>query len=248
MTTNITTATAGVPLLGLLTGRLAPLGAKAVPSGIAKTVRSGRVALTPTGFDGDEQGDRVKHGGPEKAVHHYPFDHYEAWKAELGDIDLLLHPGAFGENLSSQGLTEADVAVGDVFRLGSAIVEVSQGRQPCWKLNERFGRPEVARSVQSSGRTGWYYRVIEAGSVSPDDRLVLIDRRAPEWTIRQIWHYFYVDRLNAAALAQLADLPPLAESWRKYARKRLETREVEDWTKRLTGRAPGDVASAGNAS
>lgn len=228
----------GIPLLALLTGKLVPLGAKGVPSGIAKTARSERVALGVSGFDGDEQGDRVKHGGPEKAVHHYPFDHYEAWRKELGDIGLLRQPGAFGENLSSVGLTEADVAVGDVFRLGSAIVEVSQGRQPCWKLNERFGQPTVAKSVQASGRTGWYYRVIEPGSVAPDDRLVLIDRRAPEWTIRQIWHYFYIDRMNVEALSRIADLSPLAESWRTYARKRLETREVEDWTKRLTGRAP----------
>ena len=109
----------------------------------------------------------MKHGGPEKAVHHYPFDHYEAWRTELGDIGLLRQPGAFGENLSAVGLTEADVAVGDVFRLGSAIVEVSQGRQPCWKLNERFGQPTVAKSVQASGRTGWYYRVIETGLVAP---------------------------------------------------------------------------------
>jgi MOSC domain-containing protein YiiM len=243
MTTHIEIATAGVPLLGLLTGRLAPLGAKAVPSGIAKTARSDGVALGLTGFAGDEQGDTVKHGGPEKAVHHYPHDHYEAWKAELDGTELLQRPGAFGENLSTQGLTEVDVAVGDVFRLGSAVVEVSQGRQPCWKLNERFGQPTVAKSVQTSGRTGWYYRVIETGWVAPDDRLVLIDRRTPEWTIRQIWHYFYIDRMNVEALARLADLSPLAESWRTYARKRLETREVEDWTKRLTGRAAQEPTS-----
>lgn len=243
MKTNDAEPATGTKLLGLLTGRVAPLGAKAVLSGIAKTVRSERVMLGMTGFAGDEQGDTEKHGGPEKAVHHYPFDHYEAWKTELGGIDLLLRPGAFGENMSSQGLTEADVAVGDVFRLGSAIVEVSQGRQPCWKLNERFGRPTVAKAVQTSGRTGWYYRVIEPGPVSSDDRLVLIDRQAPEWTIRQIWHYFYIDRMNVEALSRLAELAPLAESWRKYARKRLETREVEDWTKRLTGRAVGEATA-----
>jgi len=235
MTIHIDAGTAGVPLLGLLTGRLAPLGPKSVPSGIAKTARTESVELGLTGFDGDEQGDTVKHGGPEKAVHHYPRDHYQAWRADLGDIVLLRQPGAFGENLSTRGLIESDVAVGDVFRLGSAVVEVSQGRQPCWKLNERFGQPGVAKSVQTSGRTGWYYRVVETGAVAPDDRLVLLDRRAPEWTIRQIWHYFYVDRMNIEALTCLAELAPLAESWRDYARRRLETREVEDWTKRLTG-------------
>lgn len=242
MTLDTITSPTGTPLLALLTGRLAALGPNAVPSGIAKTARSESVALGLTGFDGDEQGDTVKHGGPEKAVHHYPHDHYDAWSVELGGTDLLRQPGAFGENLSTQGLTEADVAVGDVFRLGSAIVEVSQGRQPCWKLNERFGQPAVAKAVQTSGRTGWYYRVIETGMVAPDARLILIDRRAPEWTIRQIWHYFYIDRMNVEALTHLAELAPLAESWRKYARRRLETRVVEDWTKRLTGVSKADLA------
>ncbi|CAM5218750.1 hypothetical protein BTHI11S_05812 [Bosea thiooxidans] len=137
-----------LPLRGLLIGPARPLGPRGVPSGIAKSRVSGAVALSETGFQGDVQGDPVRHGGPEKAVHHYPFEHYACWARELGPHPLLAAPGAFGENIATIGLTEEDVAIGDVFELGTAIVEVSQGRQPCWKLNERFGRASMARDAR----------------------------------------------------------------------------------------------------
>ena len=228
----------------LLTGSIAPLGSRKAPSGIAKTQTQRPLRLGLTGLEGDAQGDTRNHGGPEKALHHYAFDHYDAWKAELGALPLLDRPGAFGENLSTAGLTEADVAVGDMFRLGTATIEVSQGRQPCWKLNERFGNDRVARRVQSSGRTGWYYRVVEPGMVAPDDALVLIDRKAAEWTIARIWHHFYIDMLNPDALHALSTLAPLAEGWRAYAIRRIEKNAVEDWTRRLTGRDPEVVAQS----
>ncbi len=224
-----------VALLDLRIGAVAPLGARGAPSGIAKRRASGPLLLSPTGLAGDEQGDTIRHGGPEKAVHHYPFDHYAAWTGDLGPHPLLAGPGAFGENFSTLGLTEATVAIGDVFRLGTALIEVSQGRQPCWKLNERFGRPDMARLVQSSGRTGWYYRVLEPGSVSPDDRLVLQERRAPDWTLARIWHTFYIDPLNREELAGIAALDRLAEGWRGHAARRLQSNTVEDWTRRLAG-------------
>lgn len=224
-----------VPLLSLRIGAVAPLGARAVPSGIAKHAADGPLLLLQTGFRGDEQGDTVRHGGPEKAMHHYPFDHYAAWARDLGPHPLLAGPGAFGENLSTSGLTEDTVAIGDVFRLGGAIIEVSQGRQPCWKLNERFGRPDMAREVQTSGRTGWYYRVLETGRVSPEDSLTLQERRAPEWTLARIWRTFYIDPLNRRELAGIAALDRLAEGWRSHAARRLASNTVEDWTRRLAG-------------
>lgn len=222
-----------VPLKELLVGGIKPLGKRAAPSGIAKSPVIRPVALKHGGLEGDAQGDTIRHGGPEKAVHHYPFDHYAAWQREIGPIGLLSRPGAFGENVSTNGLTEDDIAVGDVFRLGSAIVEVSQGRQPCWKLNERFMDKGMARRVQDSGRTGWYYRVLKEGTVAPGDTLTLLERRSPEWTIRRLWHYLYVDTLSEDALRQIAVLPPLAQGWRAYAAKRLASRTVEDWSTRL---------------
>lgn len=226
----------GIPLQALLVGDVRPLGPRGIPSGIAKVNVDRSLSLGPLGLAGDAQGDTKHHGGAEKAVHHYALDHYPSWIAEIGQRAVLETAGAFGENLSTLGLTEDDVSVGDVFALGSAIIEVSQGRQPCWKLNERFAQPDMARRVQSSGRTGWYYRVLQPGEVAPDSRLERIDRAAAAWTIRRIWRVFYVDTLNRTELEELARLPQLAEGWRRHARRRLETGAVEDWTSRLTGR------------
>lgn len=223
----------------LLAGRVRPFGPKGVPSGIEKMAVEGPVRVTTVGLDIDEQGDPKHHGGPEKAIHHYPRDHYAGWCSELAghgaNVDVLEHAGAFGENLSTTDLTEADVCIGDRFRLGTALVEVSQARQPCWKLNHRFGFAGMSRAVQGSGRTGWYYRVIEAGEVAAGDRLVLVARPCPEWSLQRLLHVLYVDRLNIAALAEMAELPVLAESWRKLARQRVANHAVEDMEKRLAG-------------
>ena len=221
----------------LLTGPIAPLAGTSATSAIAKVPVAGRLWLGAGGFEGDTQADRRVHGGPEKAVHHYPFDHYEAWRADLGALPLLEAPGAFGENISITGMTEDMVAVGDVFRLGGALMQVSQGRQPCWKLNHRFGVPDMARRVQDTGRTGWYYRVLGPGMVAPGDDLVLIDRLAPEWTLHRLWRAMYVDRLNRTELETIAALDVLAEGWRRYAQRRLDSGRVEDWRPRLEGKA-----------
>ncbi|HEV7322694.1 MAG TPA: MOSC domain-containing protein [Ensifer sp.] len=224
-----------IPLDALLVGTLSPIDERGTLSGIDKRPAIGPVHLGATGLSGDQQGDLKRHGGIDKAVHHYPRDHYRAWADEIGFLALLEQPGAFGENMSVSGLTERDVAVGDRFRLGGALLEVSQGRQPCWKLNRRFGLADMARRVQQSGRTGWYYRVIEEGVVSAGDVMQRVERRHPEWTIARLWHYLYVDTLNRDALAEIAGLDILPSSWRDYAAKRLQTRAVEDWTRRLDG-------------
>lgn len=228
-----------IPLEALLVGDLTAIDERGTQSGIDKRPVTGPLNLSATGLIGDHQGDLKRHGGVEKAVHHYPGDHYRLWQSEIGPISVLDHPGAFGENLSTSGLTEDDVAVGDRFRLGSAFLEVSQGRQPCWKLNKRFGLNDMARRVQQSGRTGWYYRVIEEGRVCPDDALIMVERLYPAWTIRRLWHYLYVDTMNWDALREIANLAILPGNWRDYASKRLATRTVEDWTRRLEGQQEG---------
>ncbi len=221
----------------VLAGKISPLGPRAAPSGIDKHPVSGKVRVTFEGLDCDAQGDRKVHGGPEKAVHHYPHDHYAIWRDEIGDNPRLETHGAFGENISASGLHEGNVAVGDRFRLGSALVEVSQGRQPCWKLNERFQMPDMAVRVQKTGRTGWYYRVLEEGEVESGDAMERVDRLSPDWTLHRIWHLLYVDMLNYDALAEMAQIGHLADSWKRYAVRRLETRKVEDWSSRLEGKS-----------
>lgn len=219
----------------ILTGSAAPLGPRSLPSGIAKQPVAGRIFLGREGLAGDVQGDRKHHGGPDKALHHYAFDHYPYWIETIGNRQALQRPGAFGENLSTRGMTEDNTAIGDVFRLGQAVIQVSQGRQPCWKLNARFGVPDMAAQVQRTGFTGWYYRVIEDGFVEAGDQLLLEDRVSPDWTIRRTWRVLYVDTMNLDDLAGMAALAHLPQSWRGYAQKRLATRKVEDWTRRLQG-------------
>jgi MOSC domain-containing protein YiiM len=217
----------------VLTGAIAPLGPKGIASGIAKRPCAGPVRLT--GLAGDAQGDTRNHGGADKAVHLYPADHYAGWNDEIGPAPLLAESGAFGENFAVPGIGEAAVAIGNRFRLGTALVEVSQGRQPCFRLNLRFGRADLARRMQENGKTGWYFRVVEQGDVAPGDSLLLVDRAAPEWTIERVRRVFYVDRLDQESLSAIAALAPLAAGWRELAAKRLATRTVEDWRPRLDG-------------
>ena len=218
----------------LLVGRAQPFGPNGEPSGIDKHLVDRPLLLSMNGFEGDEQGDLRHHGGPDKAVHHYPDEHYAAWRRDLPDLQTeRFRLGGFGENLGSLGLTEANVCVGDVFRLGSARIQVSQARQPCWRLNVRFGFPGMSRQVQASARTGWYYRVLAAGSVAPGDRLSLIDRPHPDWPLSRLLHYLYVEPLNAGALEALAALDVLAASWRTLAQQRLLAGQVEDGARRL---------------
>lgn len=229
-----------VRLATLLTGAVAPLGPGGVTSAIAKTPRRGLLHLRFDGLEGDAQADLKHHGGTEKALHHYAFEHYSLWRAELGaelgaPPACLGAPGAFGENLSTAGMDETNVCIGDLYRLGGALIEVSQARQPCFKLNLRFAVPDMARRVQNTGRTGWYYRVREEGMIGAGDEFHLVERPHPAWTLARALETLYVRVLDRDALAGMAALPQLAESWRRLAIRRLESGTVEDWKKRLEG-------------
>ncbi|MGE3363088.1 MAG: MOSC domain-containing protein [Rhizobiaceae bacterium] len=219
----------------LLVGAIAPVNRNGLLTGIDKRPTGRKLWLSSIGLEGDAQADLKRHGGPEKAVHHYPRDHYDLWTKELGPSEVLGQAGAFGENFSTRGLDETTVAIGDVFRVGGAILEVSQGRQPCHKLNVRFRVSDMALRVQRSGRTGWYYRVREEGYVAPGDEMILIERQAPRWTLQRLWRVLYIDTLDMDELTAMSALALLPESWRRYAVRRLETRQVENWSTRLWG-------------
>ncbi|PGH55640.1 MOSC domain-containing protein [Azospirillum palustre] len=221
-------------LNAVLTGKAVPFGRPDTLSAIGKHPVAAAIAIGPAGLEGDEQADRRNHGGPDKAIHHYPLDHYAAWRGDLPvPCPLLESVGAFGENLSTLGLTEETVCVGDIFRMGTATVQVSQGRQPCWKLNHRFGVKDMARRVQSTGRTGWYYRVFEPGTVAAGDAISLVGRPLPDWSLARILRAFYHDTGDLPTLASIAELEPLATGWRTLARRRVESGRVEDWSNRL---------------
>ncbi len=220
----------------VLVGRAVPYTREGTFSAIAKEVVTGPVRVGLLGIEGDEQGDPRVHGGRDKAVHHYPFDHYAAWRAELGDHGILDRPGGFGENLGTRGLTEADLCLGDRLRAGGVVLEVSQPRQPCWKLADRFGVPQMPRLVQDRLRTGWYYRVLEEGMIAAGDSLMLLERPFPEWPIRRLVELLYRRGLERDLLREAATLP-LPPSWHKLVEARLSRGSVEDWTARLSGPA-----------
>lgn len=227
--------TSSVSLAGLFTGRAVPYTRPGSRSAIAKSPVLESVRIHAEGIEGDEQGDRRVHGGPDKAIHHYPFDHYAFWRGEHPH-PLLEHAGAFGENFSSVGWTEDDIHLADVVRVGTATLQVSQGRQPCWKLNDRFGHPGMARTMQSSGRTGWYYRVLEAGLVTPGDVMTVLERPCAAWPLSRLVTVLF-DRTLERDLLQEASQLPLTSSWKTLLLNRLQRQEVEPWASRLDGPA-----------
>ncbi len=220
-------------IAGVRVGKCRPLGVSGVLSGIDKQPVSGPVLARDAGLDGDAQGDPRHHGGPDKALHAYPAAHYPAWTKELPERAARFRPGGFGENLVIDGATEGDLCLFDRFLLGGTEVEISQTRQPCWKLNLRFDLPDMARRVQESGRTGWYFRVIREGVITQGDRAELIARPHPDWSLARVWRLLYRDTLDRNALADFAVLPGLPDRWRRMAEKRLARTAVEDWTRRL---------------
>ena len=186
-------------------------------SAIGKRAVAGRVAITPLGLAGDAQADMVHHGGPDKALHHYPRDHYPFWREVVGDLALLAQPGAFGENISTHGLTEGEVCLGDRFRLGTALIEVSHGRQPCWKQGHAFAAPKVTAMIVANTRSGWYYRVIEPGEAAAGDDFALVDRVRPQWSVARMFGLVIGGghKTEATALRDLVAEPLLAGSWRR---------------------------------
>ncbi len=199
----------------ILTGKIAPFTENGETSAIAKHPVDGPLHIGFLGIDGDSQADLFVHGGPDKAIHHYPRDHYGWWHDRLPDQPLLTRAGAFGENISTRGLTEKDVCIGDRFRLGTALVEVCQGRQPCWKQAHRLDNKKVVATMVKSGRSGWYYRVIEEGTIAPGDTLVRLERTHPQWSVERVTGIIVAGReRNVATLRDLAGLRELAEVWR----------------------------------
>lgn len=220
-------------IAGLRAGRPRPLGPQGQLSAIDKMPVPGPVMLGPAGLPGDEPADRQRHGGPDKALHAYALSNYPLWQAELPAGTANLRPGGFGENLVAEGIDESGICLGDLWRLGSALVQVSQARQPCWKLNLRFALTDMARRVQLAGRTGWYFRVREPGLLATGQTAALVARPNPGWSLDRVSRLLYRDTLDRAALADLALLPDLPESWRRLARARLDSGKVEDWRPRL---------------
>lgn len=189
-------------------------------SAFAKRPREGRVQVLEDGLAPDEQADRRVHGGPQMALHLYPMDHHAWWRDQIGDHPALDEPGGFGSNIAVTGLLEDNVHIGDRFRLGSALIEISQPRQPCWKIEHRFGHKGMVAQIIESGRCGWYFRVIETGEAQAGDTLDRIAIGAGEWSVSRVFRALVAGKASAADYAALANLPALSPELRKKAAAR----------------------------
>lgn len=206
-------------------GKIAPLGADGVQSGFVKHSVAPAVAVTTLGLAGDEQADLRVHGGPEKAVYGYATANYAAWRTEYPEHTALLVPGGFGENLAVDGMTESDLCVGDVHAIGSAWLQVCQPRQPCFKFALRFDDTALPRAMVRNGRSGWYYRVIRIGFITPGDAIALHDRPNPDFPFTRLVEIAGRGRPTPAELRRMAVMTGIAGDWRDMARRRLGS----DW-------------------
>lgn len=204
----------------LLAGQPAPFRGAEL-SAMARQPISGPVQIGVQGLNGDRPADRVHHGGPDKAVHLYVQDHYPFWRAFMAGHPLLEAPGAFGENIAASGLTEEGICLGDRFRLGTVLLEVSHGRQPCWKIDHRFGRKDVTAAIVRNGKCGVYFRVLEAGAAEAGMEMDLMERSYPEWNIARLFGLLVGGgaKRDMAAVRALVDMPVLAQAWRDRAAK-----------------------------
>jgi len=200
-------------IAGLYVGGITVLEPEGQSTGIFKLAVHTPLQLTREGFSGDVQADRRAHGGPEKAVHHYAAENYAPLAAAFPAAASALVPGSLGENISSSGWNETGVCIGDIFRLGRAVVQVSQPRSPCWKINHKFGTLGMSRFIAEQGITGWYYRVVEEGKVAPDDIFELLERPSPGVPLARLWHASLAHRPSMDELTQLIATAGLNPVW-----------------------------------
>jgi len=221
-------------LIQVRTGKAKPVFGLPVQSAIFKSVRYGSVPVNKLGCRGDEHVYEF-HGGPDKALLQYCSQHYDTWTRELPSSAHLFRVGGFGENLVAQYANERNTCIGDIVRIGrDLIAQVSLPRQPCFKLNHPFQEKNMSRLTQEHFRTGWYYRIIQEGSIQAGDEIVLLERPNPQWTIASFQHYLYIEKENFDVMEQLIHVDGLGKESRTIFENRLK-KNFENQEQRLLG-------------
>lgn len=198
---------------------------RTVSTGIYKEPVGGRVTVNTLNLEGDTQADLSVHGGPSKAIYAYPAEHYSYWRQEFPDMELPW--GMFGENLTTEGLLEDTVRIGDRFSIGTTTMQVTEPRTPCYKLAVRFERVDIVRLFKNSGRTGFYLRVLEEGFVEAGDEIDLLAQDPAEVTVADITRLHTQDKAaNAELLRQAITVGALGENWREYFQHELKKLEA----------------------
>jgi MOSC domain-containing protein YiiM len=187
---------------------------KTVWTGIFKEPIPGRVALRRLNLDGDRQADLTVHGGVDKAVYAYPVEHYDHWRRALGrELSVF---GQFGENFTVSGMPESSTSIGNVYRVGTAVVQVTQPRTPCFKLGIRMGDRRFLRPFLASGRTGFYLRVLEEGEVGAGDDIELVRADPSDLTVAELLRVAYEDLDDLEGAKRAAAVQALSAGWREW--------------------------------
>ena len=196
-----------------------PYRGKIITTGIFKEPVEGRVTLRSSNLDGDGQADLVAHGGVYKAAYVYSIENYDYWERELGRTDFTF--GQFGENFTVEGMLEDKVHIGDVFRVGEALVEVTQPRAPCYKLGIKMSLPRFLKMFLDSCRVGFYLRVLEEGGVGAGDTFERVRTDPERVTVREACHLLYFDPENLEGSKKVLRIQALAPGWRQSFEERL---------------------------
>lgn len=202
-------------------GSVRPMPGDGRPTGIFKLPVGGPVQIGPEGLLGDAQADRRVHGGPEKALHHFPMENHRRLAARFPEQAAGFIAGGMGENLSTAGADEEAVCIGDVYAFGSARLQLSQPRSPCWKIDARHGHEGIAIWVAEQGIAGWYYRVLQTGVAQAGDSLQLLERNPDPVSLRQFWDITQALRPGIDALLRIAGTPGLTQGWQDRLQRRV---------------------------
>ena len=213
-----------------------------IETAIFKTNIPGPVVVTKNGIIGDEHAYEP-HRSPDKALLHYCTSHYDEWSREIPASEAYFKPGAFGENIFSAEVSERNVCIGDRIAIGDIIVEVTEPRAPCYKLNHRFEVKDMAKRTQTLFRTGWLYRIIKPGTIAAGDTVRLLERPYPDWTVARVEYYLFLETDNVEKMKEIVEIPQLGWEIKDKFRARLAKGTTED----QNGRMYGDPADAMDA-
>ncbi|MGH8752152.1 MAG: MOSC domain-containing protein [Burkholderiales bacterium] len=206
---------------GVFAGKLAILE-EGEPTGIFKLPVTGNVLVSTLGLAGDVQADRRYHGGPEQALNHFPAEHYATLARLCPQQAPAFVPGSVGENISTRGWDENNVHIGDIFQAGAAVLQVSQPRSPCWKIDRRFGLTGLSREIAERAITGWYYRVLREGLIASGCEFTLLERNPAPVPVFRLWRAHMQAQPDSSELEQLAVTPGLNQEWAKKLKDRAE--------------------------
>lgn len=196
---------------------------RSVRTGIFKDPVEGSIMLRTLNLDGDAQADLSVHGGVSKAVYAYPIEHYERWRNELPGMNLP--PGMFGENFTTEGLSEREVNIGDRFRVGGAEVMVTEPRMPCYKLAIKFGRADILKRFLTSRLSGFYFAVLREGEVRAGDAMERLESDENGVSVSDVVRLYASESDDLETMRRAVRVKALPESWRGYFREQLEKYE-----------------------